>query len=57
MADRSSDDLSRTTPPLEEDKHLPSMPPERDTTSEEVQNREQIEDDQEMDDRFQATDN
>lgn len=56
MADRSDDDLNQTTP-ADQDRNPGSMPPERETTSEEVQNREQVEEDQEFDDRFQATDN
>lgn len=54
MTDRSKDDL---TPSVQDEQDLPIMPPERDRTAEDVENREQIEEDQEEDDRFQATDN
>jgi hypothetical protein len=57
MAERSKDDLNQARPSVEDDKHQPSMPPERDRTAEDVQDREQVEEDQQVDDRFQATDN
>jgi hypothetical protein len=57
MAERSQDDLNPTQPSVEDDKDLPSMPPERERNAERGQDPEQIEQDQEVDDRFQATDN
>jgi hypothetical protein len=57
MAERSSDDLNETAPSHEGDKNPPSMAPEPERNEERGQDREQIEEDQEVDDRFQATDN
>jgi hypothetical protein len=56
MAERSNDDLNQPQPPAQDDKDLPAAP-ERDTTAERGQDPEQIEEDQQGDDRFQATDN
>jgi hypothetical protein len=57
MADRSRDDLSPATPSSQDEKHVPSRPPERDTAEKPIENREKIEEDERLNDRFQATDN
>ena len=57
MADQSKDDLSRTTPSFQDEKNPPSMPPERDPAAEQTENREEIVEDERINDRFEATDN
>jgi hypothetical protein len=54
MPDRSNDDLNQTTPSIEDDKSS-EQPGTRAT--EEIRNREDIEEDENINDRFQATDN
>lgn len=57
MADISKDDLNRTAPSVQDEKNVPSEEPREDTATEEIRNSEDVLEDEQINDRFQATDN
>jgi hypothetical protein len=60
MAEQPRDDYNPTTPSGEDEKNPPSMQPRGDATTEEIGNSEAVEaveEDERINDRFQATDN
>jgi hypothetical protein len=57
MAERSKDDLNETPPSREGDKNPPSAQPKGGATTEEIGKKEDVIEDERINDRFQATDN
>ena len=56
MADRSKDELNPTAPPVQDEKN-PSSEQPRSQATEEIRDKEDVLDDESINDRFQATDN
>ena len=57
MAEEKRDDLSPTTPSGRDEKDPPNVTPKGDTGTENIKNTEAVQEDELINDRFQATDN
>ena len=57
MAQRPTDDLDATSPAVQDDNDSPEAQPQEGTPVEEIRSREDVIEDEELNDRFQATDN
>ncbi len=57
MANERMNDAERTTPPVEVEKDAQTEQTKRDRSTENIKNTEDVIVDEEMSDRFQATDN